>query len=92
MHVTKKRNNAQAFVNLHIRPIILLCREDFLEEDFVRFYFLVKNTAEVSINFTVGLYWLTECQTGTFSLTGRDKAFKTGRMVCLCKRIKCNAH
>ena len=26
MHLTKKQNNAQAFVNLHIRPVILLCR------------------------------------------------------------------
>jgi len=26
MHFTKKQNNVQALVNLHIRPIILLCR------------------------------------------------------------------
>ena len=26
MHLTKKQNNAQACVNFHIRPVILLCR------------------------------------------------------------------
>jgi len=31
----------------------------------------------------IELCWLTECVTGTFWLTDRDKVFKTGRMVCL---------
>jgi len=48
---TKKQNNVQAFVSLHIRPIVLFCRKYFLQEVFVRFYFLVKITAgKASIN------------------------------------------
>jgi len=27
MHFTKKQNNVQPFVNLHICPIIILCRQ-----------------------------------------------------------------
>jgi len=46
MHLSKKQNNAQAFVNLHIRPVILLCRQYFPEEIYVRFYFLVKSDQE----------------------------------------------
>jgi len=47
----KKQNNVQAFVNLHIRPIILFCSQYFRQEVFVRFYFIVKITAgNVSIN------------------------------------------
>jgi len=29
MHITRKQNNAQAFVNLDICPIILFCRQYF---------------------------------------------------------------
>jgi len=107
MHFTKKQKNAQAFVNLHIRPIILFYKQYFMQDIFIRFYFLVKIKAgKVSINFTgnkgfhmllqlcysqyknylneswctryVWLCWLTECLTGTFWLTDRDKAFKPG--------------
>jgi len=46
MHFTKTQNNVQAFVNLHIRPIILFRRQYFLQEVFARFYFLVKVTVE----------------------------------------------
>jgi len=51
INVTKKQNNVQAFVNLLIRPIILFCKQYFLQEIFVRFYFLVEITAgKASIN------------------------------------------
>jgi len=45
MHFTKKQNNL-AFLNLHIRPTVHFCRgrQYFLQEVFVRFYFLVKIT------------------------------------------------
>jgi len=46
IHFTKKQNNVQAFVVLHIRPIIVFCTQYFLQEVFVRFSFLVK----ISIN------------------------------------------
>jgi len=46
MHLTKKQNNAKAFVNLHIRPVILFCRQYFLEEIYVRLYLLVKSHQE----------------------------------------------
>ena len=89
----KKQNNVQAFVNSHIHPIVLFCRQYFRQEVFVRFYFLVKITAgNVSMNWllqmvraftfcfcyqtTCYLYWLTECQTGTFWLTDRDAGTK----------------
>jgi len=53
MHFTKKQNNVQAFVNLHIHPIILFYRKYFLQEVFVRFYILVKITAgKVNVDFT----------------------------------------
>jgi len=52
MNFTKKYNIVQAFVNLHIRPIILFYKQYFLQGIFVRFYFLVKITAgKISINF-----------------------------------------
>jgi len=48
---TKKQSNVQGLVNLHIRPIILLGRQYCLQEVLVRFYILIKITAEkVSIN------------------------------------------
>ena len=41
------------FKDLHIRPIILFCRQYFLQEVFVQFHFLVKITrGKDSINFT----------------------------------------
>jgi len=46
MHFTKQQNNVQAFSNLHIRRIILFCRQYFLQEVFARFYFLGKITTE----------------------------------------------
>jgi len=49
IHFTKKQNNVPAYVNLHIRPVILFCGEYFRQEVFVRFYFLVKITAGKSI-------------------------------------------
>jgi len=49
MHFTKKQNNVQTFVNLHIRPIILFCRQYFLQEVFVRFYFSWKSLKEKSV-------------------------------------------
>jgi len=53
IHFVKKQNNAEAITNLRIRPIILFCRQYFLQEVFFRLYFLVKITAgKVSINFT----------------------------------------
>jgi len=53
MHFTKKENNVQAFVNLHIRPIIRFGRQYFFHEIFLRFFILVKTTAgNVSFNFT----------------------------------------
>ena len=53
MHFTKKQSNIEAFVNLHIRPFIVSCRQYFLQEDSVRFYFPIKITAEkVSMDFT----------------------------------------
>jgi len=53
MHFTRKENNVQAFVNLHIRLIILFCRQYFLQQVFVRFYFLVNIAAgKVTVNFT----------------------------------------
>ena len=53
MHFTKKQNSVQAFANLHIHPIVLFCKQYFLQEVFARFYFLVKITAaKVSFNFT----------------------------------------
>ena len=52
IHFIKKQNNVEAFINSHIRLIILFCRQYFLQDIFVRFYFLVKVTAgKVSINF-----------------------------------------
>jgi len=52
IHFIKKQNNVEAFINSHIRLIILFCRQYFLQDVFVRFYFLVKVTAgKVSINF-----------------------------------------
>jgi len=48
VHFAKKQNNVQAFANLHIRPIILFCRQYFLQEDY-RFYFLVKSQQEKSV-------------------------------------------
>jgi len=52
MHFTKKLNNVKVFVNLHIRPIQLFCRQYFLQEVFVRFHFLAKiSRGKVSINF-----------------------------------------
>jgi len=52
MPFTKKQNNVQAFVNLHIRPIIHFRRQHFLQEVFARFYFLVTiPAAKVSIDF-----------------------------------------
>ena len=52
MHFTWKQNKVQAFGNLHVRPIILFCGQYFLQEVFVRFYFIVKITAgTVSIDF-----------------------------------------
>jgi len=51
IHFTKKQNNVQAFVNLLICPIMLFRRQYFLQEGFVRFYFLVEITAgKASIN------------------------------------------
>jgi len=53
MHFTKRQNNFKAFVNLHIRPIILFYKQYFLQDIFVRVHFLVKITAgKVRINFT----------------------------------------
>ena len=50
--ITKKQNNAQAFLCWPIRPIIFFCRQYFFQEVFVRSYFLVKITpGKVSINF-----------------------------------------
>jgi len=50
MHFTEKQSNVQAFVNLHIRPIILLHKQYFFQDVFARFYLLVKITAaKVSI-------------------------------------------
>jgi len=50
MRFTTIQNNVQTFVNLHICPFMFFCRQDFLREVFVRFYFLVKITAgKVSI-------------------------------------------
>jgi len=46
MHFTKNQNNVQAFVKLHIRPIILFCTPYFRHEVFTRFCFLIKITAE----------------------------------------------
>jgi len=48
MHFTKKRNNVETFVNLHIFQLTFFCRR--LHKVFVQFYFLVKITAgKVSI-------------------------------------------
>ena len=61
MHFTNKQSHVQAFVNLHIRPIVFLYKQYFLQDIIVRFYFLVKITAgKVSINFTgnKGFYML----------------------------------
>jgi len=49
MHFTKQQNNVQAFVNLHIRRIILFRRQHFLQEVFARFYFLGKITTEKTV-------------------------------------------
>jgi len=46
MHLTKKQNKIYTFVNLHIRPVVLLYRQYFLEEINVRLYFLVKSHQE----------------------------------------------
>jgi len=35
----------------------------------------------------VGLSWLTECLTGTFWLTDRDKALKTGTILAKTRRM-----
>jgi len=43
---------------------------------------LVKTAEKVSSNFTVGLCWLTECQTGTFSMTDRDAGTKPLNLDC----------
>ncbi|CAK8697283.1 unnamed protein product [Clavelina lepadiformis] len=46
MYFTRKQNN------LHSRPIILFCRQYFLQEVVIRLYFLKKISAgKVSINF-----------------------------------------
>jgi len=51
MHFIKKHNNVQAFVNLLVRPIIMLfCRQCFLQEVFVRLYFLVNSQQEKSVS------------------------------------------
>jgi len=49
MHFTKQQNNVQAFANLHIRPVVLFRRQNFLQEVFARFYFLGKISTEKSV-------------------------------------------
>jgi len=39
MHFTKKQNNVQAFVNLHIRPIILSVDNTFFKKTLLDFIF-----------------------------------------------------
>jgi len=40
MHFTKKQNKLQAFVNLHIRPIVLSVDNTFLKKTLLNFIFL----------------------------------------------------
>jgi len=48
----------KTFVNLHLGQMIFFCRQYFLEEVFVRFYFLVEITAgKISITSRAGFSW-----------------------------------
>jgi len=92
IHFTEKQNNVQAFVNLHICPIIIFCWQYFLQEVSARLYFLVNSQQEKSAfifqmiraftfrfcyQYTCCLWWLlTDCLTGTFWLTDRDAGIK----------------
>jgi len=52
MHFTKKQNNVQAFVNLHIHRTILFCRE-YSPQEICSILLSRKNhSKKVSINFT----------------------------------------